>query len=154
MKGIKVKFFLSLIVLISSVYILLTGSPILNYELMDDPRIPAGTPITWLGFIALPLMFYFGITRIRVPQNRFEKFINIGFKTLIIAGAFWGFICFLLANNWSNSFSSQAERFRGSVRAGEIFWKFNYVLAALPLVLVIILKFKRLINSHGFKNKF
>ncbi|NNK88592.1 MAG: hypothetical protein HKO90_09940 [Flavobacteriaceae bacterium] len=143
MNPVTIKFLVALTVLISSGVILLTGSSLLTYELINKPRVPAGTLISWLGLIALPSSFFYGITRIRRPQKRFDSIINNGFKGLICLGLLWGLICFVLANNWTNSFSSKVDGFRGSVRAGEVFWMFNYVLVAMPFVLLIILTLER-----------
>jgi len=124
---------ISLLAFVWCLYHLLTASSLLNQALIEQPYFPAGTLITWLGFIALPSAIYFGHSSLVDPRRKLARVFSVVFRILIIAGLFYGFICFYLAGNWGFSFDGGGG-FRGSQMAASIFWQFNYILASFSLL--------------------
>lgn len=123
----------SLFVVVLVVYLLMTASEVLMVPVLEEPFLPAGTLITWLGYIALPLSVYFGFQSLRAPRGGVDRVFAIIFKVLIFAGLIWGGVAFSLAGNRNFSFGN-TEGFRGSVAAGRIYWQFCYILAGLPIL--------------------
>ena len=137
MKNRKLKFFSSLIVFVAAGYFLISGSPLVTMSLSKTANIPLGNLTTWIGMIALPLTFYYGIKGLREPGNKTERILSFVLKALILLAILWVPISYLLAGNMSNSFSNTPE-FRGGQLAMRIFWINTYVTVAAPLLLGII----------------
>lgn len=129
----KPLFFSALLLFLVAAYLLISGHPILVYALSQSPAIPAGTPITWFGMIALPLIFYTGIQRIREPHTKIEQVFALLLKTCIALACLWVPIAYLLAGNLSFSFSEKTS-FQGGQNAMRIFWGFTYTIVGAPLV--------------------
>ena len=119
-------YFLSaLIITISVIILLVTGSSLLTIDLDIDKSIPLGTLITWIGMISLPLTEYWGIKEMIKPSNKLNRVLSGQLKALIILGVFWAPISYLLAGNLSFTFSEK-ETFQGGQDAMRWFWCLNY----------------------------
>ena len=128
------------------VILLATGSPILNRSIGGDDGLPMGTVLTWLAFICLPLVFLLGIPGLRHPKSKMQKWVRKAFGVLFGLGLLWGLISYGLAANWNFNFKRQ-EAFRGSARAGVLFWYLNYFLAIVPIMLVSFLGLEAILKK-------
>ena len=134
----KTYFLTCLALLLVVLGLLLTGSSILNLAIDQEGRLPLGTLLTWLGFIALPLAIYWGSKSFRKPQKPVEKWLSRTLKFAIALAILWVPISYLLAGNLSFTFRGQ-EEFRGSDRASIWFWRLCYATVILPLVILLSL---------------
>lgn len=142
----KIIITLSLITFLFSAYLLLTGSELLMYPLIKSPVLPLGNVITWLGFIAFPLSVWFGIGSLYNPQTKADRIFRRLAIVLVVLGLLWAPVSFLLAGNLTNEFSGSAVGFQGSPQASEIFWGFSYVVAAAPVVLILLVLINKFIR--------
>ncbi|MCX2718131.1 hypothetical protein [Lentiprolixibacter aurantiacus] len=137
MKRTSYWFIGALIVFCLACYFLVTGSSVLLLSLSESNNIPLGTIITWLGIISIPLLFYFGVRRLRDPITKTERVFSILLKLSICLALLWVPISYLLAGNLSFSFSEKAT-FQGGQLAMKAFWFNAYFTAAAPVVLGIM----------------
>jgi hypothetical protein len=126
-------FWLSLLVLIAVAFLFITGAAVLTAPLFGSSQVPAGTPITWAGLVALPLTLRLGIRPLDRPTEPFRTYRVLLNGILLLALA-WGLVSYALAGNWSFSFSGAAAGFRGSPAASVYFWYYTYAVAGLPLL--------------------
>lgn len=133
----KIWFFSSLIVALSTIIILVTGSSLLMIALDDINSIPLGTFITWAGMIALPLSVYWGIKELRKPSNKLNRILSGFIKIIIILGILWVPISYLLAGNLSFTFSEK-ETFQGGQVAMKWFWRLCYGIGISSILTIII----------------
>lgn len=137
MNRITIYFYLALVITVSVVTLLVTGSPLLNMSLNKAQSFPLGTLITWAGMISLPLTVYWGLAALRKPSGRTNRWLSIVLKTCIALGLFWAPIAYLLAGNWSFSFAER-ETFQGGQEAMKWFWRLSYGIAIGTLVTLIL----------------
>lgn len=133
-------------VVVFVVILLATGSPLLNRSIAGDDGVPMGTVLTWLTFICLPLVFLLGIPGLRHPKTNMQRWIRKAFGVLFALGLLWGLVSYGLAGNWSFNFKRQVA-FRGSARAGVLFWYMNYFLAIVPIMLVSFLSLEAILKN-------
>ena len=121
----KTYFYITLILTISVVILLITGSSLLTIALDSDKSIPFGTLITWTGMISLPLTIYWGINDLRMPSSKLNSILSGLLKVIIILAILWVPISYLLAGNLSFSFTEK-ETFQGGQVAMRWFWRLSY----------------------------
>lgn len=97
MRRRKIWFYSTLLVTVSTIVLLVTGSPLLELALDNKDSIPAGTLITWAGMVSLPLTIYWGVKELRKPTTRLNKILAGFHKIIITLGIFWVPISYLLA---------------------------------------------------------
>lgn len=148
----KVWFYVSIFVVVSALYLLVSGSSILTIALDKNNSVPLGTFITWIGLISFPLMIFFGVKELRQPTNMFTKILGIFLKSMLILALLWLPISYLLAGNISFNFSEN-DSFQGGQLAMRWFWRLSYgivigsILILLIFLLVRLFKFiKRLLT--------
>ena len=144
----KFYFFASLTIFIIVAILLITGSFVLTEPLYNGSTIPMGTPLTWLGIMSLPLAIYFGVERFRNPTKIYTLLSPL-LKFSLTMAVLWIPICYLLAGNFSFSFSEK-EVFQGGQLAMKWFWGYSYGVVILPLLLLVIhwvLKLVRTLQS-------
>ncbi len=124
-KRSKMFFYFSLILTLSTVLLLVTGSSLLTLALDKDNSIPLGTFITWVGMISLPLTIYWGVEELRKPSKRLNRILAGVLKMILILGILWVPLSYLLAGNLSFSFSEK-ETFQGGQLAMQWFWYLSY----------------------------
>lgn len=139
-------FFACLLIFILVLTLLMTGSSILTVPMYEGSSIPMGTPITWMGLIALPLTIYFGVGEFRNPKKRHKLFNQLLTFSVGLA-VLWVPVSYLLAGNLSFSFSGATTGFQGGQLAMKLFWGYTYGIAILPVLLLIIHWFLKLINT-------
>lgn len=127
---------LPLLLLIFSCILLLEGSHLLNQPLYEGSELPAGTFAAWLGISMLPLSILLGIRYVRKPISTAYRFYNRAFTAFTLLGALWGFVSYLLAGNWTYTFSGNGD-FRGSEAAFNIFVGYSAILVVLSLLTFI-----------------
>ena len=121
----KIYFYSALILTLSVIILLVTGSSLLTMALDSDQSIPFGTLITWTGMISLPLTIYWGIKELRKPSSKLNRFLSGFLKIIIALGILWVPISYLLAGNLSFSFTEK-ETFQGGQDAMRWFWRLSY----------------------------
>ena len=134
----KAKIYIPIIILVSSLFLVVTGSPILNKPFIKDSTLPLGTLISWIGIIALTLTIYCIFNKIHSYNSKNHKILRYVFKGIISLASIWGFIGFLFANNWAFTFQNH-DKFRGSIYASLFFWIYTATLVLFPILLIIIL---------------
>lgn len=133
----KALFWVSLTVFAFAGFCLFTGSSLLEIPLYPGSRIPLGTPITWAGFMALPLVMLTGFARLYTPANRPDRCFAGILRFLLFLAILWLPICYFLAGNASFSFA-ETDTFQGGQTAMQIFWAFNLALALAPVLFSIV----------------
>lgn len=144
----KIYFYSSLILTLSVIILLATGSSLLTIALDSDKSIPFGTLITWAGMISLPLTIYWGIRELRKPTIKLNRVLSGILKTTIFFGVFWAPISYLLAGNLSFSFSEK-ETFQGGQAAMQWFWRLSYGIGISALLTLIIYWFSLLFKKKN-----
>lgn len=132
----KFFFFTALIIAITSLLLLATGSPLLIYGLDNNNTFPLGTLITWAGMASLPLAVYWSNQNLRKPESLYYKVLAAALKFIIIPGILWMSICFLLAGNFSFSFSEKPS-FQRWQTAMKLFWVLSFSIPVASLVILI-----------------
>jgi hypothetical protein len=126
---------ISLIIFTGVLGALVMGAKTLNYPLLKNPPLPFGNIIIALGFIALPCIFYFGVSSFYYPVNQKERLFSLFYKVLIGIAVLWFPLGYLLSGNFAFNFGSTPD-FQGGQLALKIFWAFNYILGLLPFLLL------------------
>ncbi len=150
----KIWFFVFLLVTLSAITLLVSGSSLLTLALDKSNSIPLGTFITWAGMISLPMSIYWGIKEFRKPTSKLNTFLSMFLKTVIIMAVLWVPISYLLSGNLSFSFSEK-ESFQGGQAAMKWFWRLSYgigiggVLTVITYWISFVFKKKETtINKH------
>lgn len=130
--------YLSSIILVSCLFLIVTGSPILTRPIFKESAFPSGTLISWTGLIALTSTIYFAFKTIHLSGSSNHKIFRFVFGSTIIFAFLWGLIGFLLAKNWAFTFQNHDE-FRGSIEASRYFWIYTASIVSLPILLFLIL---------------
>ncbi|NNF34725.1 MAG: hypothetical protein HKN68_11475 [Saprospiraceae bacterium] len=133
----KIYFYSALILTLSVIIFLVTGSSLLTVALDSDKSIPYGTLITWAGMISLPLTMYWGIKELRKPSSKLNRILSGFLKIIIVLGILWVPISYLLAGNLSFSFSEK-ETFQGGQDAMRWFWRLNYGIGIGAILIISI----------------
>ncbi len=81
MKYQTLLFVLFLLTFILAVYSLVTAADYLVYPLINEPFVPIGTLLTWLGFVALPATVLFSTASLYSPQSSLGKVFSTVFNT-------------------------------------------------------------------------
>jgi len=145
-------FFISLSIILVVAYLLITGSSVLVYPILRNSNLPAGTFITWMGIIALPLSILYGIKKLRQPASQTERYFSLALKMLLLLAILWVAVSYLLAGNLSFSFGNKAG-FQGGQTAMKIFWYFTYGIVGLPIVLLIFYGISKLFRKKEHDKK-
>lgn len=136
-----------MLVLLTSVILLVTGSNLLTIPLLNEPPLPLGTLSTWAGIIVLPSIIFYSIRGFHPPRGEFMKVFRTINIIIIYLSSCWGFVSYFLAGNWSFSFSGHAEGFTGSDRAYLVFQQYTVFSIVLPLVFLIIFLASSILQS-------
>lgn len=141
---------LPLLLLIGSCILLLEGSPILTEPVIEGIGLPFGTLITWVGISMFPLSIVIGIRFIRKPTSQVYRFYKRVFFVFTLLGVAWGGISYLLAGNWTYTFSND-EGFRGSEQAFDIFLVYTVFVISITLLTFVIFGLHHLIINQKRK---
>lgn len=121
-------------VVITAIYLLLSGEAWLVSNPMTFWPIPYGNLITWLGLVAwlcLPILW----TPRQFANTTLVRFVYCG---MFVLAVLWPLIGFLFAGNWAMNFGP-VDTFRGSPEAGEYAFGLTAVLALFPLFSAVLL---------------
>lgn len=133
----KLCFIASLIVTLSVITLLVTGSSLLSITLDKNNSLPLGNLITWAGMVSLPLTIYWGIGEMRNPTGLLNTILSRILKLALLLAVLWFPISFLLAGNLTFSFSEK-ETFRGSQLAMKWFWGLSYGIGLGALLSLVV----------------
>ena len=133
----KLLFWFSFAVFAFAGFCLFTGSSLLEIPLYPGSRIPLGTPITWAGFMALPLVILTGFAELYTPMTKPDRCFAGILRFLLYPAILWLPISYFLAGNASFSFT-ETDTFQGGQTAMQIFWAFNLALALAPVLFSIV----------------
>ncbi|GAA4806675.1 hypothetical protein [Litoribaculum gwangyangense] len=133
----KIFFYSALVLTLTIITLLGTGSSLLTITLDKDHLIPYGTLTTWTGMISLPLTIYWGVKELRKPTKKLNRTLSYVLKIIVILGILWVPISYLLAGNLSFSFSEK-ETFQGGQLAMQWFWRLSYVIGIGAILTLII----------------
>lgn len=133
----KIYFYSALILTLSVIILLATGSSLLTIALNDNKSIPLGTFTTWTGMISLPLTIYWGANELREPSSKLNRILSEFLRIIIIFGILWVPISYLLAGNLSFTFSEK-ETFQGGQVAMRWFWRLSYGIGIGAILTLII----------------
>jgi hypothetical protein len=137
MKRRKIWFYGSLTTLLFISALLLSGSSWLTFPLSRTHSIPLGTPLTWIGIMALPLTIFLGVEDFRKPGTLLYRILAILLKIALIFAILWAPVCYFLAGNLAFTFTEK-EGFQGGQVAMLWFWSFSLGIVILPLILLLI----------------
>lgn len=134
----KAKLFISGVAVFAIAAIFLVFPDALLYTLLEDPYLPMGTILTWIGFIAFTSFFCFLYLSLQKNDSKLFKLFKSFFQLLRALAFLWIFIGFAFSNNWSMTFSGSITEFRGSPEASVYYWGFNYFMIGAPILLFVI----------------
>lgn len=126
----KTGLFAALVFFLVPTFLLATGS---SWLMAPVGSIPAGTFITWVGMIALPMVFYFSFAGVRQPRSSADKKFSWAWKACLFLAISWVPVSYLLAGNFSFTFSEKTT-FQGGQTAMQLFWYFTYTVVLAPLI--------------------
>ena len=129
---------------------LLEGLPILEEPVIEGYGLPFGTLIAWVGITMFPLSILMGIRFIRKPTSEVYRFYKRVLFVFTLLGVAWGGITYLLAGNWTYTFSND-ETFRGSERAFDLFLIYTALVISITLLTLVIFGIHHLIINQKHK---
>jgi hypothetical protein len=129
----------TLLVFAASVYVLVTGSPLLFLMAIEPIGLPLGNVTTWAGITALPAAGLLGFSDYLSQDTTASRVFRSIMRVLMVLASGWGLVSFGLAGNWAFNFSSSTEAFRGSALAGEFFRIYTVSIVAATLLLLLVL---------------
>ena len=132
----KTYFYTALILTLSVIILLVTGSSLLTMSLSSDQSIPLGTFITWAGMVSLPLTIYWSVNELRKPTKKINRIISAFLKIIIAFGILWVPIAYLLSGNLSFTFSEK-NTFQGGQAAMRWFWRLSYGIGVGSILTII-----------------
>jgi len=141
---------LPLLLLIGSGILLLEELPILTEPVIEGMGLPFGTLIAWVGISMFPFSILIGIRLIRKPTSQVYRFYKQAFFVFAMLGVAWGGISYLLAGNWTYTFSNGGT-FRGSDRAFNIFLIYTSFVISITLLTFVIFGIHHLIINQKHK---
>jgi hypothetical protein len=126
-------FVISAGILLVCAYLLVTNSPLLLQQVIGEPSVPAGTVVAWFGLFSLAAT----ARQLSLMLGAPAAIMGLFWLSLAIAAG-WGLVSYLLAADWHFNFSARAEGFRGSDAAAHWFWRYSFLVAGLPVVLLSV----------------
>lgn len=128
--------FISSLVLMTCIFLVVTGSSFLTMPVIKGTSFPVGTVVSWLGLLALSATIFFIFSNIYDSDNPGGHIFRRALQCFIVLAALWGFIGYFLAGNWAFTFHNHDD-FRGSIEASEVFMYFTASLVLFPVILIV-----------------
>lgn len=147
----KTLFLISAFLLIISLYLLTSSSPILVKPVYEGSNFLVGTLVAWLAIIALPISIYYGLKKMSAPGSRISRLFSTLLKWIILLSCLWAPIGYLFSGNWAFTFERQ-EDFPGGAVASQYFWIFTSLVVLLPIIFLVTYLLYRLLLLI-FRNK-
>lgn len=133
----KIVFGISLILVVATAALLISGSDLLVCSVSESLALPLGTVSTWVGMIALPFAFLSSSERIWYKQE-FGKWYAYALWLSALLSTSWGIISYQLSGKWNFTFSGSSPTFVGSDKASEVFWLLSKITAGLPIAIFVV----------------
>ena len=135
MKHRKKLLFTTIFITLAALFLIISSPGIMLYNLSSSYNFPAGTLITWFGFLGLSLSVYLGIANLRNPKKWWNTILSYQLRITLIIAALWVAISYVLAGNLSFTFTDKVA-FQGGQMAMKIFWVINYSLVIVPILIL------------------
>ena len=135
--SVRLGFVASLLIFLTSLFLLASGSPLLVLSLSDTMGLPLGNLTTWLGMLALVFMIWFASAGLRQPRTVSDRVYRRIWFVLLVLAVSWPFVSYALAGNWSYSFRRR-DVFQGSGEAATWFFRYSFTAVLLPLVFAVV----------------
>lgn len=135
--AVRLGFVASLLIFLTSLVLLASGSPILVLSLSESMGLPLGNLIVWLGMLALVLMIWFASPGLRQPCSATDRLYRGVLIVLLVLALTWPFVSYALAGNWEFSFRRR-DVFQGSGEAAIWFFRFSFVVILLPIAFAVV----------------
>jgi hypothetical protein len=127
----------ALLVFVTSVTLLASGSQVLVLALSESMGLPLGNLVTWMGMLALVFMIWFASAGLRQPSSDSDLIYRRAWVILLVLAISWPFVSYALAGNWSYSFRRR-DVFQGSSAAAEWFFSYSFAVVMLPIVFAVV----------------
>lgn len=101
-----IKIIITSLIVVLSGYWLVTGAPILQFPILKEPFVPAGTPIAWAFLIGFPYLFLV-LSERAGQKSRGLKIFRAVVKVALGMGILWGFVSYFLSGNWNYVFTNE-----------------------------------------------
>lgn len=131
--SVRLGFIASLLIFLTSLLLLASGSPVLVLSLSDTMGLPLGNVIAWLGMLSLVLMIWFASPGLRQSPTATDRFYRGIWIVLLVLALAWPLVSYALAGNWEFSFRRR-DVFQGSGEAATWFFRYSFTVMLLPLV--------------------
>jgi hypothetical protein len=135
----------SLLVLLTAAFLLVTASPILSWPVPGIEVLPMGTLLAWVGIVALPLAIYAAPAALHPPRQAVDRLMATIMQCLLVLAVAWAPICYALSGNLYFTFESSSG-FQGSESALFCFFYGTIALVIAPIVVMLIYGLARWIN--------
>ena len=136
MRNSKLLFWISLFIFLGSLILLVTGSELLLFKIIDDPTVPLGSLTTTLGFLSLTFIVSYIVFRTSQSKH-WNRFFYGMLSFSFILSLFWLPLGRYLSGNWSNSFINRPDE-------SLFFWNYTYFTVSFPLGILLLFAFKQL----------
>ena len=143
----KMKTMFCMALFMITIFLLVTGSPLLMVAVWDSPYLPLGNLITWAGLISFPLSIFYGTPSLRKPSGNIVKWLSAWLKAMIILSLLWFPLSALLAGNLSNSFG-QSSSFQGGQTAMRLFWIYSFGVPISTLIIWVCFGILKLVGRN------
>lgn len=135
----KVLFGASITMIIVTILLIVTDSPILLVSVVPNIDFPLGNLFIWIGLVSFPLAIYTGSRQLFLPQTSAQRFFRVLIWLIIALNAAWGFVGYYYSGNWSFNFRNDHQSF---VR----YWYYIYLIVLSPIVFLVAFGLYRLVQ--------
>lgn len=130
--------YISAVLILCFGYIFVFKPEWLTISFFHNLTFPFGTIISWLLIFMFSLFMYLSIPLKR--EKSVDGFMKIAMQICLILAAFWGFVSFLIAENWAFVFEDINRFYIWSIYTG--------IIVLLPFVILIILGIRKIIGRN------
>lgn len=103
-----IKIIITSLIVVLSGYWLVKGVPILQFSILKEPFVPAGTLISWAFLIGFPYLFIV-LSERAGQKSRSLKIFRAVVKFALGMGILWGFVSYFLSGNWNYIFTNEKK---------------------------------------------
>lgn len=138
----------SVVVVVVSGFLLVTGSPVLERSVPGLDAFPMGSLIAWAAIIALPMAIYSAIARLHPPRGRGDRVMAVSMKAMVSLAVVWLPVSYWLAGNLAFNFGGE-DGFRGSENAFFLFLYYSLALVGAPVAVLLLYAVFKLVARFG-----
>ncbi|MBK3515801.1 hypothetical protein [Carboxylicivirga marina] len=124
-----------LALIVAIILFFLLESDLLMLPVLNQIQVPIGNLLFWLGMIILAFISH---PFVKTNGGLRNKIVGILALVSVINALLWGFVCFILADNWYFEFSNTAVGFRGSSAAFVWFVGYSVFTFFYPLLIFVL----------------